>query len=120
LDANCTNLPISSYAWSTNPASSFTATGSSVTVNPTVATTYSVIATNVEGPSIASQVTVTISVAPPLSGLLSKADWVKAFATLNGIPPSRSSPEYLYEYFKTLYLAKPFAYKLPGGTLLTL
>jgi hypothetical protein len=120
LDANCTNLPISSYAWSTIPASGFSATGTSVTVNPTVATTYSVIATNAEGQSIASQVIVTISVAPPLPGLLSKADWVKAFAALNGIPPSRSSPEYLYDYFKALYLAKPFAYRLPGGTLLTL
>ena len=120
LDANCTNLPIVSYAWSTSPASNFTATGSSVTVNPTVATTYSVIATNVEGPSIASQVTVTISVAPPPSGLLSKAEWNRQFSLLNNIPPSRTATEPLYQYFKTLYLAKPSSYRLPGGTLNTL
>jgi hypothetical protein len=124
LDANCTNLPISSYAWSTIPASGFSATGTSVTVNPTVATTYSVIATNVVSDSIPSQVTVTISVTPPPppppSGLLSKAEWNRQFALLNNIPPSRTATEPLYQYFKNLYLAKPSDYKLPGGTLNTL
>ncbi len=122
LNANCTNGPIGTYAWTTVPPTSSISSASSVTVNPTVATTYSVTAQNEIGDSAASQITVTISVAPPPppTGLLSKADWVKAFSTLNGIPLSRATPEYLYEYFKVLYLAKPSAYTLPGGTLQTL
>jgi hypothetical protein len=111
------------YAWSTNPSSGFTSSGSSVAVNPSVATTYSVIATNTVGPSTAKEVTVTISIVthtPPPSGLLTKALWVAAFSELNDIPPSRSTIAYLYEYFKTLYSNKPFGFKLPNNTLDTL
>jgi hypothetical protein len=129
LQANCSDAPTgTTYAWSTNPSSGFASSGSSVAVNPSVATTYSVIANNGFGSSIAKEVTVTISLVttpppspppPPPSGLLTKADWVPAFATLNDIPPSRSTVTYLYEYFKTLYLNKPFGFRLPGGTLQT-
>jgi hypothetical protein len=124
LQANCSDAPTgTTYAWSTNPSSGFTSSGTSVAVNPSVATTYSVIATNNMGPSVAKEVTVMISVVtpppPPPSGLLTKADWVPVFATLNDIPASRSTVTYLYEYFKTLYLNKPFGFRLPGGTLQT-
>jgi hypothetical protein len=124
LQANCSDAPTgTTYAWSTNPSSGFTSSGSSVAVNPSVATTYSVIATNTVGPSTAKEVTVTISIVthtPPPSGLLTKALWVAAFSELNDIPPSRSTIAYLYEYFKTLYSNKPFGFKLPNNTLDTL
>lgn len=126
LHANCSNAPTgTTYEWTTNPSSGFTATGSSVTVNPSVATTYSVTANNGVGLSVAKEVTVTISVVtppppPPPSGILSKADWVKEFQRLNNIAPTKSTVTTLYEYYKVLYLGKPNAYLLPGGTLLTL
>ncbi|MDQ3267234.1 MAG: hypothetical protein M3P47_00605 [Pseudomonadota bacterium] len=126
LQANCSDAPTgTTYAWDTNPSSGFTSSGSSVAVNPSVATTYSVIATNIVGPSIAKEVTVTIStvnpppVQPPPIGLLTKAQWVGAFSTLNDIPPSRSTVAYLFEYFKVLYNQKPFGFKLPNNTIFT-
>lgn len=64
LSVNCSGSP-TSYAWSTNPSSSFTSSGSTVAVNPSVATTYSVIATNAIGPSVAKEVLVTITTSPP-------------------------------------------------------
>jgi hypothetical protein len=122
LSANCSGAP-TGYVWSTNPSSSFTSSGSTVGVNPSVATTYSVIANNGVGPSVAKEVTVTISVvntSPPPTGLLTMVDWNKAFSNLNNIPyNAKTAVSATYEYFKVLYLAKPYAYILPGGTLLT-
>ena len=64
LSVNCSGSP-TGYAWSTNPTSSFTSSGSTVAVNPSVPTTYSVIATNAIGPSAAKEVLVTITTSPP-------------------------------------------------------
>ncbi|MFZ1547915.1 MAG: hypothetical protein WAT12_12590, partial [Candidatus Nitrotoga sp.] len=62
LHANCTNGPILTYAWNTvPPGGNSISTASSVIVNPTVATTYSVIANNGFGDSVVSQVTVASS-----------------------------------------------------------
>lgn len=126
LNANCTPGPILTYAWNTvPPGSNSISTASSVIVNPTVATTYSVTAHNAAGDSIiAGQVTVTISEAPPPppppTGLLTKAEWNRQFSLLNNIPYStKTAVLSTYEYFKTIYLANPPAYKLPGGTLQT-
>lgn len=125
LTASCSPAA-TSYTWTGPNTTNFTSGG---TVTPTATTTYTVTGTNGDGIGNTASAIVSIAVIAPTptptptptpSGLLSKADWVKEFSTLNNIPVSRSTIEYLYEYFKTLYNQKPFAFKLPGGTLQTL
>ena len=125
LFANCSDAPTgTTYAWSTNPPSNFASSGSNVAVNPSIATTYSVQATNGFGPSVAKEVTVTISTAsppspPPSPGQpLPMQEWVDRFMQLNNIPPSRWTLLGAYDYLKKLYLRTPSGYLLPPGGLL--
>lgn len=60
-------------------------------------------------------------VTPPVAtrAPASKAEWNKAFSSLNSIPNNtKVDPDGYYNYLKTIYLNKPDAYKLPPGGLL--